>query len=188
MTASPEWFRDDDGNRLAPDDPRVYEFTRRAVRWTKDTFGEANVIALAVHHDETTPHVHAIVTPIRRDQRGKVRLSASHWMNGTRKLSALQDSFAEAMAPLGLQRGARGTCAKHVTISRMYERMEANAQAAEAAAQEAEETLHRARKTAGHIAPGLQPSADRTVERAQRVARQARRPGKERRREPQHDA
>lgn len=94
----------------------VEDFKSHAMKWAEDTFGKSNIVLAVLHDDETTPHIQMIVTPIT--PQGK--LSASHWVDGPKKLSALQDSFAAEMQPLGLVRGVKGSKAKHQNIQRWY--------------------------------------------------------------------
>ena len=84
--------------------------------WLAKTFGAANVISSVLHLDETTPHVQAIVCPLDTTPRAKgssVRLNAARWLDGKAKLAALQDSYAESVSHLGLERGIRGSKAVH---------------------------------------------------------------------------
>ncbi len=113
LTASPEFFRSDDGEIQHQ---KVIAFSRKAMAWLRDTFGQDNVVSVICHLDESTPHVHAIVTPI--DARGK--LNAFSWTGDRQKLQALQDSYAEKMSVLGLERGIKGSRASHTRISEYY--------------------------------------------------------------------
>ena len=85
-----------------------------------------------LHMDEHTPHIHATVVPIVTGERRKakkkqtegkrtyrkkadaVRLCADDLMSRER-LVAYHDSYAKAMAKYGLQRGIRGSEARHGT-------------------------------------------------------------------------
>lgn len=50
-------------------------------------FGEANVVGVDLHLDESSPHVHILVTPITPDG----RLQAKHWLDGARKCAQLRE-------------------------------------------------------------------------------------------------
>lgn len=50
-------------------------------------FGEANVVGIDLHLDESSPHVHILVTPITPD--GK--LQAKRWLDGARKCAQLRE-------------------------------------------------------------------------------------------------
>ncbi len=117
LTASPEYFR--------PDDPaiagyyqqqRLEDFQHSACQWLVNRYGE-RIVRAELHLDESTPHIHAYMVPL--DDRGKLNCRAL--LGGSRyRLSELQDDFADAMAPLGLERGIKGSKAKHTEISKYY--------------------------------------------------------------------
>jgi hypothetical protein len=69
-----------------------------------------------LHLDEATPHIHAYLVPL--DEKGKLNCRA---LFGSReKLSKFQDSYALAMAPLGLERGIKGSRATHTEVKEYY--------------------------------------------------------------------
>ena len=110
---------------------RLDEWADENIRWLKDTFGEQNIVSAHLHLDEKTPHIHASVVPIvsgntRKAHKNKkkktnhnIRLSADDIMNRI-NLKNLQDIYAEAMKPFGLERGVVGSEAKHISISEHY--------------------------------------------------------------------
>lgn len=111
--ASPEWFKKHGGQG----DQEAY--FQRSIEWLKSYYGEANVISVVQHNDETSPHLAAYVVPIRADT-GK--LSAKHFADGPKGCAALQTSFHEAAGePVGLERGQRYSSAEHMSIRRWYE-------------------------------------------------------------------
>lgn len=134
LSASPEWFKQASREQ-------TQEWLRRNVQWIEDVFGRNNVLQVALHLDETTPHLHAFLVPEvemietrgRKPKAGtpasvkapKPALAASHWLDGRAKLGDLQDSYAAAMAPLGLERGLKGSGARHRTIRSYYAAAEA---------------------------------------------------------------
>jgi len=125
-TASPEFFR-----KNHPDDSRCQAFERQLVSFLEQEFGRENVVNLRAHHDETSPHWHATIVPIRekvikvgrtvKQERIENRLCCKDWLGGDRHtLSKLQTRFADAMKPLGLQRGIEGSKAKHTSVKGYY--------------------------------------------------------------------
>ncbi len=93
----------------------------QSMQWLRDTYGTPNVVAAVLHIDEITPHIQALVVPI--DERG--HLNAREFIGGSRsRLAELQDSYAEAVAGLGLERGVRGSVAEHQTIKEFYARLD----------------------------------------------------------------
>lgn len=135
MTASPEFFEDlrivkeseidyRKGNVQGTD--KVMNFMWRSKTWLENQFGENNLVAMKLHMDEKTPHIHAIVTPIVEGKNGRKKLSAKSFIDGREKLRALQDSFADAHKESGLKRGLRGSKATHTTVKDFYASIKEN--------------------------------------------------------------
>jgi hypothetical protein len=96
--------------------------------WLKRTFGEENLVSCVLHMDEKTPHLHASVVPIvteerkRREREGEKkyqkksgpRLVATELM-ARHKLCEYQESYGNAMAQFGLERGVIGSPDHHKT-------------------------------------------------------------------------
>lgn len=93
MTASPDY---------AKEKKDWARYTFGCSQWVKDLFGEANVLHAAVHFDETTPHCHFLVMPIKDE-----KLNANHFIGGARdRMAKLQDDFYQKVGrPCGLDRG-----------------------------------------------------------------------------------
>lgn len=109
MTASPEWMA-----TATKDQKR--EFFDRSKQWLIDKYGKENVVLSSIHRDESTHHMAAWVTPITKDG----RLSAKEFIGGPSKLRADQTSYAKQVEDMGLQRGVRGSKAKHERIQAFY--------------------------------------------------------------------
>ena len=107
---------------------REEEFFASVRREVEQWYGAENVLAMAVHRDETTPHCHIFVTPItrkavkknrlnkeekKRVEAGedwptseKVQLNAKKLLDGKESLSRLQTNFhAHVFMAFGLERG-----------------------------------------------------------------------------------
>ena len=150
------------------DEGRLDEWCDDNLQWLHRTFGKENTVS--AHMDEHTPHIHATVVPIvtgkrrkarqkqvdgRRTYRKKanaVRLCADDLMSRER-LVAYHDSYAAAMAKYGLQRGIRGSEARHTTTSQYYRELkrqtgelEANVRLLQTEQQQAEQQLDEVRK------------------------------------------
>ncbi len=82
-----------------------------------EKFGAANVVALTLHQDEQTPHLHAVIVPATADG----RLSARDLFN-PQSLRTLQTEYTQAMQAAGLvvQRGIEGSTAKHESVRTYY--------------------------------------------------------------------
>lgn len=128
---------DGDALRRLADEGRLNDWAESSVRWAKDTFGEENVVGAHLHMDEQTPHLHVTVVPIVTTERKKKaseskakkryrtkpkdgpRLSANDIMT-RENLIRFQDTYAEAMELFGLERGIRGSEARHVDQHEYY--------------------------------------------------------------------
>ena len=152
------------------DEGRLNEWCGDNLQWLHRTFGKENTVSAVLHMDEHTPHIHATVVPIvtgeRRKARKKqaegkrtyrkkantVRLCADDLMSRER-LVAYHDSYAKAMAKYGLQRGIRGSEARHTTTAQYYRdlkrqtgELEANVQQLQTEQRQAERQLDEVRK------------------------------------------
>jgi hypothetical protein len=90
MTASPDFSGNWDGYLKACD------------QWARNLFGDANVLHVSHHHDETSPHSHILVIPVKNG-----RLNAKHFIGGSRdRMAELQnDFFQEVGRTFELERG-----------------------------------------------------------------------------------
>ena len=112
MTVSPEVLQRKDFNSI--------QYLNKCTDWAFSKFGNENVFFVAYHFDEKTPHVSLLLTPI--DENGK--LNARKFFGTREKLSALQDSFYEEVGKkFGLERGQRGSKAKHQSIKQYYSKI-----------------------------------------------------------------
>jgi hypothetical protein len=110
VTASPDFFEKRPGD----------SYFENARKWLEKKFGLENVVSHHVHRDESTPHAIFYVVPIDK-KTGK--LNARGYVGGSRSvLSDLQDSFFETVSKkYGLERGQKGSKAKHQTVKKFYE-------------------------------------------------------------------
>ena len=117
------------------------EWCSDSIQWLQATFGKDNVVAAHLHMDEKTPHIHAAVVPIVTGERRKakkeqtdgkrkyrkktnsVRLCADDLFNRRQTLIAYHDNYARVMAKYGLQRGVRGSEARHTSTTQYYRDM-----------------------------------------------------------------
>lgn len=103
----------------------LYEWYEDNKRFIEQRFGKDNIISMAMHADELTPHIHVSVVPIIKDtnKKGKevARLSAKDKFN-PQELKKLQDDYSTAMSKWGLSRGmdSQQTGAKHTTTKEFY--------------------------------------------------------------------
>ena len=65
----------------------------RGIRaWVEQEFGEDNCVGIDLHTDESSPHFHVVVTPVRDG-----KLQAKAWLDGPRKLAALRKRAWQAV-------------------------------------------------------------------------------------------
>lgn len=115
ITASPEAFKTK---------KEWLDYFDKSLKWLRERHGRNNMLAAAVHFDETTPHQVVYVLP--RDDKDK--LNCRHFLGGRAKLSAMQTDFAKKVGePHGLERGIKGSRAKHKTIKKFYAELNAAA-------------------------------------------------------------
>lgn len=152
------------------DEGRLDEWCDDNLQWLHYTFGKENTVSAVLHMDEHTPHIHATVVPIVTGERRKakkkqtdgkrsyrkkantVRLCADDVLT-REKLVTYHDSYAKAMEKYGLQRGVRGSEARHTTTAQYYRdlkrqtgELEANVQQLQTEQQQAEQQLDKVRQ------------------------------------------
>ena len=116
LSASPEYFRPNKPTDYGAYDPACLEaWVQHNIKWLKQEYGD-KIVRAELHMDEATPHIHAYLVPI--DDRGQLNCRG---IFGERKqMFALQDSYAAAMEPLGIERGIRGSTANHTAVKEYY--------------------------------------------------------------------
>ncbi|MCC3592905.1 plasmid recombination protein [Microcoleus sp. PH2017_28_MFU_U_A] len=68
--------------------------------------------------DEATPHIHCLWVPINNE--GKLSYRSTEFGGTRSSLSKLQDSYAAAVADLGIERGIKFSPARHQKIRQYY--------------------------------------------------------------------
>ena len=92
------------------------------VEWLEKTYSK-NVIYCVLHMDETTPHLHILVSPIYTNEKGNRVMSNKHYFDGKDILSEIQSNYALHIQNSfkSLSRGLKGSKASHVSIKQYYE-------------------------------------------------------------------
>ena len=152
------------------DEGRLDEWCDDNLQWLHYIFGKENTVSAVLHMDEHTPHIHATVVPIVTGERRKakkkqtdgkrsyrkkantVRLCADDVLT-REKLVTYHDSYAKAMEKYCLQRGVRGSEARHTTTAQYYRdlkrqtgELEANVQQLQTEQRQAERQLDEVRQ------------------------------------------
>jgi hypothetical protein len=103
MTASPEFWKS--ATRLEKNG-----YMNKCRSWLEEKHGKGCVVAEWLHVDESSPHLHAIIVPLKDGV-----LNAKAFLGGKSRLRDLQTDFAKSCGePFGLSRGLEGSGAKYV--------------------------------------------------------------------------
>ena len=87
--------------------------------WLNTRYGKENVVSLALHMDELTPHLHAVIVPLTIQG----RLSAKLILGQKVQMREMQTDYAMAMETFGLERGKEGSRAHHEDVKEYYTRL-----------------------------------------------------------------
>lgn len=117
---------------------KIDDWCQDNIEWLRDTFGKDNVVSAVLHMDEKTPHIHATVVPIVSGERRKAEAEKNNGKKKYRKkpkdtvrlcaddvmtrdnLERFQDTYAEKMQKYGLERGIKGSDARHISTPQYY--------------------------------------------------------------------
>ena len=113
MTASPEWWQQATPKQQA-------EFFEKSKDWLAKKYGADRIVVATIHRDETSPHLSAFVVPLTQDG----RLSAKEFIGDRAQMTLDQTTYAKAVEHLGLERGIRGSRARHQSIRAHYAAIE----------------------------------------------------------------
>lgn len=115
LTASNSFFQG-----LSKDD--FEKWLNLNVEWLKKTYKD-NVIYCCLHMDETTPHLHILLSVDYVNENGKRLMSHKHYFGSKQQLSDLQSNYAEHVQSVFkcLSRGLKGSKATHISIKQYYE-------------------------------------------------------------------
>ncbi|MCC3416053.1 MobV family relaxase [Microcoleus sp. PH2017_02_FOX_O_A] len=114
LGASPSYFRPS-----CPEDYGYWQqkqlvlWTEASTDWLEEHVG-SNILQTALHLDEATPHIHCLWVPINNE--GKLSYRSTEFGGTRSSLSKLQDSYAAAVADLGIERGIKFSPARHQKI------------------------------------------------------------------------
>lgn len=117
ITVSPEVMGRKDFNSV--------QYLNDCDTWARNVFGKGNVFCVVHHKDETTHHTSIFVVPkvlkTYKDGHTDEILAAKQWLGGREKMTKLQDDFFESVGKKhGLDRGRKGSKAKHQDIQKWY--------------------------------------------------------------------
>lgn len=100
----------------------IKDWRKANVEFLEKKFGEKNVLCVWEHNDESTRHLHALVTPIIFNEKTqKEEFNAKHFTGQYNALSIMQDEYFEAVGKqFELDRGVKGSRAKHVSLKEYH--------------------------------------------------------------------
>lgn len=120
LAFSPCFIKNDDGSYKKNAKNTLQKWLKLNHKWLQEKYGD-RIISSIFHQDEMgSPHLHIVLCPSEQKPDGSWKLNARGFFGGKAKLSALQDDYANAMKPLGLVRGTKGSRAKHQSLKSYY--------------------------------------------------------------------
>lgn len=102
---------------------RLDNWKREQVVFVTQRYGVHRVVSMVLHQDEHTPHIHAVVVPLKHGVDGRRRTQEPRWgldnqvLTARNELRQLQTDYGKAMAHLGLSRGRENSERKHQPYS-----------------------------------------------------------------------
>ena len=106
---------------------KLEEWARESWRFVCDVFGKDNVHLAVLHMDETSPHIHVHVTPLRSrtvldgdTSRTLTLLDAQHYM-AIYERRRIYELYVERMTPFGLGRGRGGSRLHYRDVHSIYD-------------------------------------------------------------------
>lgn len=116
LSASPSYFRPDcPTNAGYYEQQKLDDWVEATHQWLADEYG-SRIVRAELHLDEATPHIHAYFVPL--DDEGQLR--CNHFFDGRQKIHEFQDSYYQTMRLIELERGIKGSRAKHQDIKDFY--------------------------------------------------------------------
>jgi len=102
--------------KISQDDVTMKNWIEKNYHFMVREFGKENIVRFVLHMDERTPHIHCLTVPLTND--GK--LSAKIVTGDKKHLQERQDRYGAQMKEFGLERGIKGSRAKHTTLQDYY--------------------------------------------------------------------
>lgn len=106
ISASPEWFENKKSHEIKAYFDSCREFIEKR-------YGSKNLLNWATHYDEKTPHLHILMTPLIKTEKG-IKYSSAEFLGGRNGLQELQTEIYNTVGKkFGLNRGIEGSKARH---------------------------------------------------------------------------
>ncbi|MFB2839835.1 MobV family relaxase [Floridanema evergladense] len=119
LGVSSEYFRPDSPHSYGEwDIERLKVWQEVSNQWLKEQLKD-NILQTTLHLDEASPHIHCLWIPL--SEKGKLSYYQTPFGGSRNNLSKIQDSYAAAVAKLGIERGIKGSKAKHKRVKQYYQ-------------------------------------------------------------------
>ncbi len=119
LGVSPEYFRPNSLHSYGEwDIQRLEAWKEVSNQWLNERL-QNHILQTTLHLDEASPHIHCLWIPLTED--GKLSYYQTEFGGSRNNLSKIQDSYAAAVAKLGIERGIKGSKAKHTKIKKYYQ-------------------------------------------------------------------
>jgi hypothetical protein len=122
-----EQIRFSNGKAKHPEvDSLLWRWNEANNQFLSNTFGRENIMGTQMHFDETSPHSHSWILPIKKEKFGVEKYNAKHFTGGAKKMQQLQDKYYEHMQKympeIAWERGQKKelTGKKHTTVKEWY--------------------------------------------------------------------
>jgi hypothetical protein len=131
---------------------RLDAWAAAQVEFVLDRYDTRRIVSLVLHLDELTPHMHLVVLPLELKADGRRGDEIERWslvgrtISGPGQYQKLQDDYAAAMEPFGLQRGIAGSGRKKRPVKEYLEELAAKEAAAEEAKRAADREAQKYRR------------------------------------------
>ena len=109
----------DDMKAIFSDKEKRTQWVQQNYNFICDRYGKDNIVRFTLHVDEKTPHIHCVTVPLMSDG----RLSAKLMIGDRDELKKTQDMYADYMSDFTLERGVRGSKARHTDVKEFYSRI-----------------------------------------------------------------
>lgn len=138
LSATPDYFRPKDPSKWGQyEKEKVKVWQEKTIDFIRKKYKDSRIADICVHLDEATPHMHVVLVPLQKKQLKKRRtkdqiknnvpaetynsitLNARDMFDKT-ALSQLQTDYAEALKPLGINRGIKYSRAKNKPLKSFY--------------------------------------------------------------------
>lgn len=131
--------------------PKFEQWTKDIYKFVCDHWGEENIIGFYVHGDESTPHVHATIVPVKNnriDFKGVFVGDDDDKLEFSRRRKQLHTELAELNEKYGLKRGSdiSSTKSKHMQSQEWRRRIEDEGREKELALAEMDDQLSATRQ------------------------------------------